>query len=119
MSAQVQNLVLDTFLSILIQLLSIMLESLPLCLFASIFEGVIGRVRLLNESKVLLCLIIRFVSTECDFEKAEIRQTQVRAYIFKGISISILKTLLEDIWQHAELVFGVWRRKSDCRHGCC
>lgn len=63
MSTKIQNLVLDTWFGILIQFADVMLESLPLCLFDRVIKGIIRRVRLLNESKVLLCLFDWFVTS--------------------------------------------------------
>lgn len=110
MSAQVQDLVLDALFSVLVQFADIMFESLPLCLFAGILKGVVRRVGLLDEAKVFLCLIICFVSIMGTLEENHNYAIRMRAYIFKGISVGIGKTLFEDVWQDAKLIFCVWRR---------
>jgi hypothetical protein len=113
MSTEIQNLVLDTIFGIFVQFTYVMFEFLPLSRFADVLKRCIRRVGLLNETKVFLCLIGVLVWRGW---RVAAHAREGATYIVKGISISIGKTLLEDVGQDAKLIFGVWWWESDCCH---
>jgi hypothetical protein len=104
MSPEIQDLVLDAIFSILVQLANVMFKSLPRRCFSGILKRRIRRVGLFNETEVFLCLMSVLV-----WKRSERRSLgkELQTYIVKGVSISIGKSLLEDVCQNAELIFGI------------